>query len=207
MAREADGAPARARFWAYATAFGAAWGAFEITLGAVLHALHVPLAGVVLASLGAALLVAQRQLLPARGASLATAAVAALCKSVSPGGIVLGPMAAILIEGLLVEAALLGAPRAAATGALAGALCALWSAFQKLVTQWVFFGGGVVELYLSALRAAGRALGLSPRAGWTVLAVFCVVVAAVGAAGGLFGRGVGREAARRRAAGEDGDDR
>ncbi|MBN1772258.1 MAG: hypothetical protein JXB32_13400 [Deltaproteobacteria bacterium] len=189
------------------TAFGAAWGAFEITLGAALHALHVPLAGVVLSSLGAALLVAQRQLLPDRGASLATAAVAALCKSISPDGLVLGPMVAILMEGVLVEAALLAAPRAAATAALAGSLCALWSAFQKLVTQVVFFGSGVVELYLSALRNAGRALAVSPRAGWTLLAGFCVVVAAIGVLGGLFGRGVGREAARRLAATEDTGDR
>ena len=187
------------------TAFGAAWGAFEITLGAVLHSFRMPLAGVVLSSLGAALLVAQRQLLPARGASLATAAVAALCKSISPDGMVLGPMFAILMEGVLVEAALFAAPRAAVPAALAGSLCALWSAFQKLVTQVVFFGSGVVELYLSALRSAGRALGVSPRAGWTLLAGFCLVAAAVGVAGGLFGRGVGREAARRLAAGEDAD--
>lgn len=189
------------------TAFGAAWGAFEITLGAALHALHVPLAGVALSSLGAALLVAQRQILPDRGASLATAAVAALCKSISPGGIVLGPMFAILMEGVLVEAALLAAPRAAATAGLAGALCALWSAFQKLVTQLVFFGGGVVEVYLSALRGAGRALGVSATAGWSVLAAFCLVVAVVGGTGGLLGRNVGREAARRLAAAEDVDGR
>jgi hypothetical protein len=189
-----------ARFWAHVAAFGAAWGAFEITLGSLLHSLRIPFAGVVLSSLGAAMLVAQRQFLPDRGASLATAAVAALCKSISPDGLVLGPMFAILMEGLLVEAALLAAPRGMASAALAGSLCALWSAFQKLISRIVFFGGGVVDLYLGALRAVGKMLGLSPRTGWTVLAGFCAVVVLVGATGGVLGRVVGREAARRLAA-------
>ena len=190
------------RFWAHVTAFGAAWGAFEITLGSLLHSLRVPFAGVVLSSLGAAVLVAQRQFLPDRGASLATAAVAALCKSLSPDGLVLGPMSAILMEGLLVEAALLAAPRSVVPAALAGSLCALWSAFQKLISRVVFFGGGVVDLYLGALRAAGKSLGVSSRTGWTLLAVFCLVVALVGATGGILGRALGRQAARRLAAAE-----
>jgi hypothetical protein len=115
----------RIRFWAYVTAFGAAWGAFEITVGAFLHALRIPFDGTFLASVSAAFLVAQRQVLPARGASLATGAVAALCKSISPGGMILGPMVAILVESALVEFALLAAPRARTTTMLAGALAAL----------------------------------------------------------------------------------
>lgn len=195
------------RFWAQVAAFGAAWGAFEITLGATLHAFRIPFAGIALSALGAALLVAQRQLLPDRGASVATAAVAALCKSVSPDGLVFGPMVAMLVEGLLVEAVLLAAPRALLLAALAGALCAVWSAFQKLLTQVVFFGSDVLELYLAALRTAGRAFGIPSGAGWAVLGAFCLLVLLVGAAGGLFGRAVGREAARRLAAWEGADER
>jgi len=194
-----------ARFWAHATAFGAAWGAIEITLGSFLHSLRLPFGGVVLASVGVGLLAAQRQFVPDRGASVATAAVAALCKSVSPGGVILGPMLAILIEGALVEVAVLAAPRALATTILAGSLCALWSVFQKLATQILLYGTGVVDLYLSALASAGRALGVPPHAGWSVWIGFCMLACGVGVAGATFGRAVGREAARRLAAGRDDD--
>lgn len=184
------------RFWAHVTAFGALWGALEITLGAFLHTLRLPFVGVVLAAASAGLLVAQRHLLARRGLSLATGVVAALCKSLSPGGIILGPMIGITVEALLVELALLGSQRPGLFAALlAGALCSLWAAFQGLLTQYVVFGAGVVELYLAALRLAGRWLGLPVGAGWWVLALLVGTVALVGAGGGLLGRRLGRDSA------------
>jgi len=188
---------ARERFWAYATAFGALWGTFEITLGSFLHTLRFPFAGILLSSLSAALLVAQRQLLSRRGMSLATGVVASLCKSISPGGIILGPMIAITTEGLLAELALFAAPRALVTALLAGSLCAVWSAGQSLVSQYVFYGARVVDLYLALLGRAGKWLGIPARAGWWALVALVGTVAAVGALGGFLGRAVGRQARER----------
>lgn len=187
----------RQLFTAHVTAFGALWGTLEITLGSFLHALRLPFAGVVLASLSVALLVSQRQLLPRRGISLATGVVASLCKSISPGGIILGPMIGIVTEALLVELALLPSSSAAACVVLAGVLCATWAASQKLVTQYLLYGGKVIELYLAALGQAGRWLGVSARAGWWALAALLLCVALMGALGGLAGRKIGRESRRR----------
>ena len=187
----------RDTFTAHVTAFGALWGFLEITVGSFLHTLRFPFAGVLLASASAALLVGQRQILPRRGVSLATGAVASLCKSISPGGIILGPMIGILTEALLVELALWPSSHAAACVALAGVLCALWSASQKLVTQYVLYGAKVIDLYMAALRKAGDWLGISPAAGWWSLATLLVVVAIMGAAGGLLGRNIGQESRRR----------
>lgn len=187
----------RNTFTAHVTAFGALWGFLEITVGSFLHTLRFPFAGILLASASAALLVGQRQLLPRRGVSLATGVVASLCKSLSPGGIILGPMIGILTEALLVEVALLPSSRAAACVALAGVLCALWAASQKLVTQYVLYGAKVIDLYLAALGKAGRWLGVSPAAGWWSLAALLVVVALMGGAGGLLGRKIGQDSVRR----------
>lgn len=184
------------RFWAHVTAFGALWGTLEITLGAFLHTLRLPFVGVLLAAASAALLVAQRRLLPRRGLSLATGVVAALCKSLSPGGIILGPMIGITTEALLVELCLLPGRRPSLVPALlAGALCTLWATFQGLVTQYVVFGAKVVELYLAALGLAGRWLGLRPEAGWWVLALLVGIVVVVGAVGSGLGLRLGRDAA------------
>ena len=186
------------RFWAHVTAFGALWGALEITLGSFLHALRLPFAGVLMASLSAALLVAQRQLWPRRGLTAATGLVAALCKSISPGGIILGPMIGIMTEALLVELALLLAPRALPLAALAGALCALWSAFQKVITQFVVYGASVIELYLAALRRAGDWLGISAAAGWRAAIALLSALVLLGALGGALGHRLGRDARTRR---------
>ena len=184
-------------FWAHVAAFGALWGSIEITLGSFLNTLRIPFGGTLLASLGAMLLVAARQIMPRRGASIATGIVAALCKSISPGGIILGPMIAITVESLLVEVALLVAPRAWASAAAAGVLSAMWSTFQKVISQVVFFGAGVITLYLAALRRARDWLGLPLTAGWWALFALLTVVVAVGAAAGLAGRHIGAESMER----------
>ena len=188
--READ------LFWAQVTAFGALWGTIEITLGSFLHSLRLPFSGTLLATLGAVLLIAQRQLFPARGATLATGIVAALCKSISPGGVILGPMVGIATEAMVVEAALLLAPRALGSGMAAGVLCVGFASFQKLVTQYVFYGGTVLELYLAALRKAGQLLGIERQA-WWVLAAALALLAMVGAAAGALGRLLGEKSRAR----------
>lgn len=184
-------------FWAHVTAFGALWGTLEITVGSFLHTLRFPFAGILLSALSAALIVAQRQLLPRRGLTLATGVVAALCKSISPGGVILGPMLAITVEALLAELALLIAPRAVLSAIVAGALCAIWSAFQGLFTQYVFYGARIFELYLAALRKAGDWLGVPASAGWWALAVLVGLVALIGAGGGLAGWRLGNDARSR----------
>jgi len=199
--RPAEGPPAAGRFWAQVAAFGALWGTVEITLGAFLHTLRMPLTGVLLASLGAGLLVAQRQVQPRRGATLATGLVAALCKSVSPGGVILGPMAGISVEALLVEAGLFAAPRALLPAAVAGGLAATWALCQKVVTQYVVYGADVLRLYLALLAETAHALGVAEATGWGVLAGVAALVFALGGALGILGWVVGRRAAAVLAAG------
>jgi hypothetical protein len=187
--------PAGSAPWSHVAAFGALWGSLEITLGAFLHVMRLPLVGVIMASMGAMLLVAARQVYPRRGTTLATGVVAALCKSISPGGIILGPMMGIATEGALVELALLAAPRSRACAVMAGVLCALWAAFQKLFMQVIFYGSDIIELYLAALSRAREWLALPLEAGWWALALLLLLLVFVGAAAGLLGRSVGAEAA------------
>jgi hypothetical protein len=191
---------ARRRFWAYAAAFGAAWGALEITVGSFLHSLQMPFTGVLLASVGAAILVAQRQVLPVRGLTLATGLVAAACKSLSPGGVILGPMVGISTEALLVELALFLAPRAVAGAAVGGALAALWALSQKLLGQVLFYGGDMLALYVAALRRVASWVGLERGVAVRALVTILVIFSVVGATGGVLGWRAGRACHRRLAA-------
>lgn len=194
-ASPATSAHRSALYWAQIAAFGALWGTVEVTLGSFLNTLRVPFTGAMLGSLGAALLVAQRQLLPRRGASVAVALVAALCKSLSPGGVILWPMLGIFSEGLLVELALLVAPRSAACAAIAGVLCSLCATFQKILVHYLFYGGAVIALYLSVLEKVSQWLG-KPAAAWWIVALVLGLLASFGAFCGLLGRRLGRDAAR-----------
>jgi hypothetical protein len=191
-----------ADFWAHVAAFGALWGGIEITVGSFLHTLRLPFGGTLLACLGSMLLVAARQIEPRRGASLATGVVAALCKSISPGGVILGPMMGITTEALLVEIALLIAPRAHASAAAAGALAALWSTFQKVISQVIFYGAGILTLYLTVLRRARDWLGLPEDAGFWALGALLAVILAMGTAAGLLGRRIGVDSQRHAPAAE-----
>ena len=182
-------------FWSTAAAFGALWGTVEITLGSFLHTLKLPFSGAILAAIGAALLVAERQVAPARGLSVATALIAALCKSLSPGGVILGPMLGISVEGLLVELALLSAPRFIGSAVLAGTLAAVWAVFQKVLVQFLFYGSTAIELYKAILKKAGEWLGHA-EAGWWIAAALVGAIAVIGAVGSVLGWRVGRDAAR-----------
>jgi hypothetical protein len=196
----------RRLFWANVAAFGALWGTVEITLGSFLHSLRVPLTGEVLASIGAGLLVSQRQILPRRGVTLATGAVACICKSVSPGGVILGPMVGIFFEAVLVELALLAWPRSRFGAMLAGFLAAAWALSQKVFTQVVIYGADLLRLYLAMLRETAKGLGIPSTVGWLVGASVVGAVFAVGATFGLAGRQAGRAAVRGLAGDERGDE-
>jgi hypothetical protein len=193
------GAPSEsAQFWGMVAGFGVLWGALEITLGSFLHALRLPFGGTMLAATAAALLVAQRQVMAHRGLSIATGVVAALCKSVSPGGLIVGPMVGITIEALLVEVALLVAPRSRVGAALAGALAVLWATTQKVLTQYVYYGGNLVDLFVALMERLAGAMGLTAAGGWQIVGALLAALCVAGAAVALWGRRVGVEVAARR---------
>ena len=152
--------------WVQAAAFGALWGTVEITLGSFLHTLRVPFSGAILGSLSAALLAAHRQMFPVRGSSLAVSLVAALCKSLSPGGIILGPMLGILSEGVVMELLFLPAPRSLVACAAGGAICSVMASVQKVFVSYLVYGGTILELYLALLRKAGEWLGVRGGGWW-----------------------------------------
>ncbi len=186
----------RARFWAQAASFGALWGGVEITLGAFIHTMRIPFSGVLLAAFGAAILVAQRQIVPMRGLSLATGAVAALCKSMSPGGVILGPMVGILSEAMAVEFALLFAPRARVGALLAGCLAASVTVLHQVLSLWVYYGGRILDLLFEAVSKVGQLGGTGTDAGWWAVGLLGNLIIAVGAAGGLLGWYLGKDVER-----------
>ena len=173
------------RWLVYVGLGGALWGAVEISLGAYLHSLHIPLRGLILSTIGITIALVTRCLVQQRGTIIATAAIAAILKMFSVGGVILSPMAAILIQGLLAELVtfrILQPSRIRLV--LAGATATAWTFFHPFVGQGVIAGQGVYVMYLRVIEKGVRLLHLPPEAVIVVIILMLLIRAGAGAVGG-----------------------
>ena len=121
----------------YIAIFGAIWGALEMTLGSYLHVIFPPLAdtflvGLIMAALGIVVALIGRLFVPKTGSVLMIGIVTAILKMLSIGGVKIGPIAAILIESLLMELVLFLARGPTRWGfVLAGSLAVSWNFFHR----------------------------------------------------------------------------
>jgi hypothetical protein len=187
----------------YVGVFGALWGALEATLGAALHVLRVPFAGLVLASGGMAIALVGRLFVPRKGSLVAIGVVTALLKALSVGGLVFGPMLAIVVESAIAEAVVLALGARAPAFVLAGAAALLWPVVHPLVTQVLLAGRAVLAVYLDILAGLMRLLRLDARGVALALALFVALHLACGALAGWLAWEAGRTAARRVGRDED----
>jgi len=174
--------------------FGALWGALEISLGAVLKALHLPLSGALLATAGLTIALIARLFVPRAGATLFVGVVATILKLFSIGGVLIGPMIGILAEALLAEVvlSLAGRPRRPAF-LLAGALGVAWTVVQPFVTGALLFGRDVLEIWLDLVGQATGLLGLPGSAAPLAATAFAGLHLFLGAAGGWLAWQAGRQ--------------
>jgi hypothetical protein len=153
-----------------------------MTVGGLLHALHVPFSGILLAAVGTAILACQRALCPVRGITLTTGCLAAAIKVFSMGGVHLNPL---LAEAFLAELVFSVLGAGFLTAGLAGFLMGLWSFAQGLLTLMLLYGMHWIEASVAALsRQAPSSLPLSPM---VVLCAAALLLVSLPTAGGVLG--------------------
>ncbi len=191
------------RDWVYVAVFGALWGAAELTLGSYLHVLFPPLAdtfviGLIMAGLGSILLLVGRCFVPRVGAVLMMGIITAVLKTFSLGGIVIGPIVAILAESLLIEVALFLVRQPARWHfALAGSLAVSWNFFHKFIMMRLLFGKGIEAVYVKMIQDGSRVLHLDVRYSLLILLILFLVRVAVGALCGWLAWDLGSAVQRR----------
>jgi len=196
------------RDWVYVAAFGALWGAAELTLGSYLHVLFPPLAdtfvvGLIMAGLGGIVVLVGRQFVPRPGAVLMMGIVTAMLKALSLGGIVIGPIVAILAESALIEATLLLARHPARWHfVLAGALAVSWNFFHKFIMMRLLYGKGIEAVYGQMIADGIKVLHIDVRYGLAIILILFLVRIVVGALAGWLAWDLGG-AVRRRLASEE----
>ena len=186
----------RDRFWAYVTVFGTLWGGLELTLGTFLHVLHVPKTGFIMVALSAILLMAQRRIFPVRWSTLAAGVVAACIKSLSPGGIIAGPIFGILSEALIIELCLMLSQKSVITSMWASFVSLLWSQLQSVFKMWIYYGNDFIS---SIVKVVEKFLKIQWTAalGWGLLGIAVLIVAVSGCACGLVGWQLGKKVSGR----------
>lgn len=179
--------------------FGALWGGVEIWLGSLLHALHVPMLGSVLAALGVVVALLGRLYVPRPGTTLFIGVIAMLLKLFSLGGVIIGPMVGILVEALLAEIvlSLFRRPSALSFG-LAGAAAVLWTFIQPFVTGFLFYGRSLLEVWEGTLQEGSRLLGMDMvTAVFWIIGLMVTIRLVIGGAAGWFAWQSGKRLLRR----------
>jgi len=191
------------RNWVTVGLFGALWGVVEMALGGYLHFLFPPqantfLTGVVMGGIGVVVALTGRHFAPNRGSVFLISVVTALLKLLGPGGVKVGPLAAILMQGLLMELLLwmAGEPRLWAF-LVGGALAVAWNLPHKFVMMGLMFGKSVFEVYAKLVQEGSQMLGLDSSAAVLILLILLLVRLVVGAIGGWIAWNLGGAVARR----------
>jgi ABC-type thiamin/hydroxymethylpyrimidine transport system permease subunit len=182
----------------YVAIFGAIWGALELTLGSYLHVIFPPLAdtflvGLLMASLGAIVALIGRHFVPRTGSVFMISVVAAILKMISIGGVTVGPLVAILAEGLLTELGLLIARRPTRWAfVFAGALAVAWNFFHKFIMMYILFGKGVYEVYVGMLQQGASLLRIDLSYALLIIVILFLIRIVAGAVSGWIAWDLGR---------------
>ncbi len=191
------------RDWIYVAVFGALWGILEITLGSYLHVLFPPLAntfvvGLIMAGIGAIIALVGRWFVPKRWSVLAIGVVTAVLKAFSLGGVVIGPIVAILAEALLMEFALwLRATPTRGLYILAGALAVSWNFFHKFIMMRILYGRSIVQVYTQMVKEGSQVLGIDVAYAVAIIVILFLFRILVGGVAGWIGWDLGRLVGRR----------
>jgi hypothetical protein len=191
------------RDWVTIGLFGALWGVVELTLGSMLHAIYPSLAdtfltGVILGGIGVTIALTGRHFVPKRGSVMLIGVVTAILKLFSISGVVVGPVAAILMESLLMEIALWisSTPRWPAF-ALGGALAVGWNLPHKFIMMRLLYGQDFFTVYNKVVQDGSQTLGLDASLALLILAILLLARLTVGAIGGWCAWKLGGAVARR----------
>lgn len=136
---------------AYIIVFGAVWGGLEMSLGALLHALQIPMRGMFLATVGAFMLCSAQLWIGGRWTCLSVGGITAFLKLFSIGGLVLSPAVAILTESLIASLVFWGLKRTLPGCIIAGMAVVSFTIVHKAFSMIIVYNSefsDILETYL-----------------------------------------------------------
>jgi ABC-type thiamin/hydroxymethylpyrimidine transport system permease subunit len=169
--------------------FSALWAAIEILLGTLMVMLQMPFRGAILTGIALVILIMVRKMVPKRGTAIAMAVVVAIIRVIMGGPKILTIAPALIIEGALIEAALViipgNSPAPNQFRCITAGILAVTYSFVHTILMVGLLAGihkqnfSVVIEYLESLRFGEMTL-------WMAMIILVLAHAAVGIGAGVL---------------------
>lgn len=191
---EGAGSPQVSKVWLHAAVLGGLWASFEIIVGSLLHNLHIPFSGSIMAFFSVVLMVSFLQVWKIRGFIWRAGLIAGLMKSLSPSAVILGPMTGIMMEALILEGVVLLMGRNLASYMVAGMGAMLSAVLHKLISLFIRFGTDLVRIYSNMFQFLRRQFDLEQLDGRELVILLLAAYMFLGLLASLSGFLLGRYA-------------
>ncbi len=182
--------------WLKAAVAGGLWASFEIIVGSLLHNLHIPFSGTLLATFSVILMIAFLQVWNDRGLIWRAGLICGLMKSLSPSAVILGPMTGIMMEALFMDLLIYLVGRNILGYILAGISALLSTILHKLASLFILYGNDLVNIYVNLFRFLQKQLGLEDGNPKDLILGIIALYILVGSAAALAGYYLGQRALR-----------
>ncbi|MDF1574516.1 MAG: hypothetical protein P1P86_04915 [Bacteroidales bacterium] len=173
---------------------GGLWASFEIIVGSLLHNLHLPFSGTILATFSVIWMISFLQIWNETGLIWRAGLICGLMKSLSPSAVILGPMTGIMMEALVMELLIYLLGRNMFAYIMAGIAALLSTIMHKLASLFILYGNDLVNIYVNLFRFIQKQLGLENAESRDLITGIIVLYILLGAAAALAGSLLGKRA-------------
>lgn len=182
--------------WMKAAVAGGLWASFEIIVGSLLHNLHIPFSGTLLATFSIIWMISFLQLWNETGLIWRAGLICGLMKSLSPSAVILGPMTGIMMEALFMDLLIYLVGRNILGYILAGIAALLSTILHKLASLFILYGNDLVNIYINLFHFLQKQLGLEEANPKSLIIGIIALYILVGAAAAMAGYLLGKRALR-----------
>lgn len=180
--------------WLKAAVAGGLWASFEIIVGSLLHNLHIPFSGTLLATFSVVLMISFLQIWNETGLIWRAGLICGLMKSLSPSAVILGPMTGIMMEAVFMDLVIYLVGRNMIGYILAGIAALLSTILHKLASLFILYGDDLVTIYVNLFRFLQKQLGLQDANPKDLIIGIIILYILVGAAAAMAGTLLGKKA-------------
>jgi len=184
--------------WLKAAVAGGLWASFEIIVGSLLHNLHIPFSGTLLATFSIIWMISFLQIWKEKGLIWRAGLICGLMKSLSPSAVILGPMTGIMMEALFMDLLIYLVGRNMLGYVLAGIAALLSTILHKLASLFILYGNDLVNIYINLFRFLQKQLGMEEGNPKDLILGIIALYILVGAAAAIAGYYLGKRALRNR---------
>jgi hypothetical protein len=188
--------------WLKAAVTGGLWASFEIIVGSLLHNLHLPFSGTLLATFSVILMISFIQIWNENGLIWRAGLICGLMKSLSPSAVILGPMTGIMMEALFMDLLIFLLGRNVFGYMMAGVAALLSAILHKLASLFILYGNDLLTIYLNLFRFLKKQLGLQEAEPVDLILTIVSIYVVVGALAALTGFLIGQRARKDKAKGD-----